>query len=130
MGETARRTIVTMSGRTLSFVGDEEDAYFRGLEAFHNGSPQFETFIRGNLHPASICLDVGANIGLTAALLAVNCPNGRVYALEASPRNARYLRQNIAHNRLDNCAVIETAVGIAAARWHLWSPTSARARTC
>ena len=111
MGTTALRTIVTRSGRTLTFVGDEADGYFRGLEAFHNGTPQFENFIRLNLAPDATCLDVGANIGLTAALLATYCPNGRVFAVEASPKNARFLRENIERNCLDNCVVIETAVG-------------------
>src|ERR1700730_18415783 len=103
MDDTALRTIVTMNGRTLTFVGDDADAYFRGLEAFHNGSPQLESYIRANVSPDANCLDVGANIGLTAALLASYCPSGRVYAFDASPKNARYLRENLARNRLDNC---------------------------
>lgn len=111
MGNSALRTIVTMSGRTLTFAGDEEDAYFRGLEAFHNNSPEFESFIRLHLGPGAHCLDVGANIGLTAALLATYCPNGRVYAFEASPKNARYLRENMTRNGLHNCVVLETAIG-------------------
>jgi FkbM family methyltransferase len=111
MGKTAQRSIVTLSGRLLTFVGDEQDAYFNGLEAFYNQSQSFEKFIRGNLRAAANCLDVGANVGLTAALLATCCPEGRVFAIEASPKNARYLRENIARNGLGNCVVIETAVG-------------------
>ena len=49
------------------------------------------------------CVDVGANIGTTVipAALAVG-PTGRVWALEAHPRIARFLAENLALNQLTN----------------------------
>lgn len=111
MQETPPCTIVTRTGRTLVFVGDPSDTYFQGLAAFHNGSPQFEAFVAHNLPPDCMCIDVGANIGLTAVLLAHYCPRGHVYAIEASPRNAAYLRRNLALNGIENCTVVEAAIG-------------------
>lgn len=55
------------------------------------------------LRPGDTCVDVGANIGTTVipAAMAVG-PAGRVWALEAHPRIARFLAENIALNHLAN----------------------------
>jgi FkbM family methyltransferase len=111
MGNPALRTIVTMSGRTLAFAGDEGDAGNREVDPLRGSASEFEGFIRLHLDPGANCIDVGADIGVTAALLATYCPNGRVFAFEASPRRAQRLRENIARNGLGNCAVSETAIG-------------------
>jgi FkbM family methyltransferase len=111
MAQTVLRSVATLDGCVLTFEGDDGDSYFRNIEAFHLGSPQLEHYLRSNVRPDATCLDVGANIGLTAALLSHHCPAGRVIAFEASPRNTRHLRANIARNHLSNCRVIETAIG-------------------
>jgi FkbM family methyltransferase len=54
----------------------------------------------------AICLDVGANIGLTAILLSLLCPRGHVYAFEALPKNAGFLAENLRINGIENCTVI------------------------
>ncbi len=105
------RHVLTVAGREITLVGDAEDTYFRSLPAFHASSPQLESYARSNLGAASVCLDVGANIGLTAILLSLVCPQGKVFAFEASPRNARYLRENLRRNGIENCVAIESAVG-------------------
>jgi FkbM family methyltransferase len=112
MTSTTRvRTVLRVAGRDIAFMGDEGDSYFNGLGAFQAGSTQFEGYVRKNLARNAVSLDIGANIGLTAILLALCCPDGEVYAIEASPRNARNLRENLRHNDIRNCFVVETAVG-------------------
>lgn len=111
MSEFTQRAVMTIDGRKLLFEGDPADAYFQGLEAFHANSPEFEGYLAQHVGPDSVCIDVGANIGLTTLLMAHYCSAGHVYAFEASPRNAGYLRRNLALNGMANCTVIETAVG-------------------
>jgi FkbM family methyltransferase len=111
MASRIEPVVLTIAGRSIRFRGDPNDDYFKGLPAFHAGAGRFEHYVRGNLRRNSICLDVGANIGLTAILMALYCTDGRVYALEASPTNARFLRENVSLNGIANCTVIETAVG-------------------
>jgi FkbM family methyltransferase len=102
---------LTIAGRAIRFRGNPSDAYFRGLPAFHAHAPRLEQYVRANLPRNAVCLDVGANIGLTAILLSLHCPQGRVYAFEASPTNVRFLRENLSLNNIGNCVVLDTAVG-------------------
>jgi FkbM family methyltransferase len=43
--------------------------------------------------PHWVVIDVGANIGYTAAFFATLCPNGRIYAFEPGPECAPYLAE-------------------------------------
>jgi FkbM family methyltransferase len=112
MGAAAEASIdLTLAGRTLRFAGDPRDSYFQSLESFHAAAPRLEHYLRRHIREDAVCLDIGANIGLTSMLLATFCPRGRVYAFEASPKNARYLRRNLELNGIDTCVVVEAAVG-------------------
>ena len=83
-------------GRTIYFRGAWEAPVAR----------RFLSMIR----PGDRVLDIGANIG-QYTLLASSAvgPEGRVYAVEASPSMAQRLRTNIAVNQLSNVSVIEAA---------------------
>jgi FkbM family methyltransferase len=56
-------------------------------------------------------VDIGAHVGLFSIRAASRWPQARVVAVEASPRSARYLRENVARNRLATIAVVEAACG-------------------
>jgi len=47
------------------------------------------------VRPDSICIDVGANLGITAIVLAQLARNGRVVAIEADDRTYGFLRRNV-----------------------------------
>jgi hypothetical protein len=102
---------VRLAGRDLEFEGDEGDVYFENITVLAQGcgERQLSRFATRHLHAASICLDIGANIGLTTATLALACPKGHVYAFEPSPKKAMCLRRNLAANGLSNATVIECA---------------------
>lgn len=102
---------LTLAGRAIKFTGDPKDAYFQSLATFHAVAPQLENYLSTHLRPDAVCLDIGANIGLTAVLLALHSPEGRTFAFEASPKNARYLQRNLELNGITTCVVIEAAVG-------------------
>jgi len=55
-------------------------------------------------------LDIGANVGVTALVLA-QIPGARVTSYEPDPENCALLRGNIERNGLTNIAVREAAVG-------------------
>ncbi len=64
------------------------------------------------LPPAPAILDVGANIGLTALILAAIRPAARIAAFEPIAQNASLLERNLRENNLaDRCTVVRAAVG-------------------
>lgn len=62
------------------------------------------------LRPDSVCLDIGANIGLTTGLMAQLCPDGAIFAFEPSPRNFHHLTATIARNGLARCHPVNLAL--------------------
>lgn len=60
--------------------------------------------------PNSIVFDLGANVGYYTLLAAKLAHRGQVVAFEPEPRNAAFLRANIAANRYRNITVRELAV--------------------
>lgn len=107
---------LTIARKTVRFTGDPQDPYFQNLGGFLHDLPHIEAFVRKHLPGDAICLDVGANIGLTAILLSLLCPDGHVYAFEALPKNQELLRTNLRLNGIGNCTVIASAVGADAGR--------------
>lgn len=93
------------------FYGESNDAYFIDLPTFNTDNFHLEAFLAQNQTKAFNCLDVGANIGLTAVLMAHYNPNGNVYAFEPGPLNFKNLSRNILENPLSNLYAIEKAVG-------------------
>lgn len=58
------------------------------------------------LKPGSVFIDVGAHVGYFSALAArIVGENGRVYAFEAIPENAKMIRKNAQINRFENVRV-------------------------
>jgi FkbM family methyltransferase len=56
------------------------------------------------VQPDSVCLDIGANIGVVTVFLARHCPAGSVHAFEPGATTFGYLATNIAANHLTNVA--------------------------
>ena len=57
--------------------------------------PELCRFIRQNVRPGDVCLDIGANIGAISRVMAERVgPTGRVHALEPSPQVLQYLQRN------------------------------------
>jgi FkbM family methyltransferase len=71
-----------------------------------------EAFVARTLRPGETYVDVGANIGLLALRAAsIVGAGGRVVAVEAHPRTASFLRENVALNGFGNVEVESCAVG-------------------
>lgn len=71
-----------------------------------------------------VFLDVGANIGFWSLYLARHFVQSRIIAIEANPKTAELLRQNIARNTYPNVEVVETGVGPEAGQFELYLNTT------
>lgn len=112
MDDEARR--VTLVGREWRVAGDPADTYFQDAAQHARGMAEIEAVARAVLtDPGGVALDIGANIGLSAIVLAALLPAGRVLAAEPSPRTVRALRETLALNGLTGRVAVE-ATAIAA----------------
>ncbi|TAJ49632.1 MAG: FkbM family methyltransferase [Chitinophagaceae bacterium] len=71
---------------------------------------EFRCFMR-LLPPRGIVLDIGANIGVMSAVLALKFPRSEVVAFEPVPLTADVLRKVTAHFGLTNVQIFQTALG-------------------
>jgi FkbM family methyltransferase len=108
-GRTMSKTI-TIDGRDLIVYGPSGDAYFDNLNIDHTNDFLVHISKHHLLEDATI-FDVGANIGVTAALLATASPRGRLFAFEPGARTYPYLLATIEANKLANCHTEQIGLG-------------------
>lgn len=78
---------------------------FRGCH-----EPEIVNLIRHRVRPGDVCLDIGANVGSHALVMARAVgPGGRVIAVEPHPVVCRRLLENLALNRMEQVTVIQAA---------------------
>jgi FkbM family methyltransferase len=96
-------------GEPLVLRGSASDMSVIGGIEFTGGSyePHVIQLLAKVLAPDSICLDIGANIGVIALVMARIARSGRVYAFEPGATNYQYLVENAAANGLDNVVAIK-----------------------
>ncbi|MEM6763381.1 MAG: FkbM family methyltransferase [Bacteroidota bacterium] len=63
------------------------------------------------LKEKDIVLDIGANIGVMASLLAKTCHKGHVFAFEPVPENVKTIHKMLDHFKLGNVTVMPIALG-------------------
>lgn len=112
-GDGAARK-VTIAGRRWRIAGDPDDTYFRDAARHAKGMAEIHAIAAAILPPDGVAMDIGANIGLSALVLAALLPKGRVVAAEPAPRTVRALRETLALNGLQGRVAVE-AVAVAAA---------------
>lgn len=71
---------------------------------------EFRYFMR-LLPPTGVILDIGANIGVMTAVLALKFPQSEVIAVEPVPLNADILRKGKVFFGLTNVQILQTALG-------------------
>jgi FkbM family methyltransferase len=83
-----------------------------GSIAFGNLETAVQEAMVRHLGPGGVFYDIGANLGFFSLIGAhlVGVDQGKVYAFEAAPDNARAIRKNTELNRLSNVTVIDKAV--------------------
>lgn len=96
-----------------------------GRSAFFFGDldPKVTALARHCLNPGDCALDIGANLGIVATLMAQYVgPTGRVHAFEPAPRMIGYLRQTLAANPHLPLRLHEYALGSESAMLELAIP--------
>jgi FkbM family methyltransferase len=109
-GLTTEDVIVRARDASVFLVPSLSDSV--GFHLFIDGvyEPTEIGWVLGRLAPGDVFVDVGANIGVfTVAASNRVGPDGRVVAVEASPRVAAYLAHNIARNALTNVTICQVA---------------------
>lgn len=87
----------------------DSDFYFRDDVREHM-EPEFQCIANTIISADSICVDIGANIGIKTFVMAKSAKDGCVLAVEAGPTVLETLRLNITNNKLDNVVVVNAAV--------------------
>lgn len=108
----AMEAVLSVDGRPCTFSCEPDDPWlkiWRDL-GFYGAKRDIVPY-RLAIRPEAICLDIGANIGLTAAVMGNLCPLGRVYCFEPVAKNFVHLRRTIELNNLVGCEAIRAAVG-------------------
>ena len=101
---------VPLGGRRRTIHAPAGDYAFSRYRSDRGFRP-FQRLCRVVLDPDSVCLDVGANIGLTALMMADVATQGRIYAIEAAPRNVAALRRNVSEQGASVIRAVHCAVG-------------------
>jgi FkbM family methyltransferase len=94
-----------------------------GWTCFEYGTwePHVEKAIRANLLPGQNALDIGANIGYFAAVMAqVVGNNGRICAFEPVPSTVEQLRMTVTSNGFNHVEIMPIAVGAAESTTTIW----------
>ena len=113
-----------IAGRSITLFGRPGDPYFDAVGGHPN---DFLYRVAGLLPPAPIIFDIGANIGVTAAMFSAIRPAATVHCFEPSPSALPSLHSTVEHNRL-NCTIHELALGASQGELAFMdNPTSASA---
>lgn len=103
-----KETRLDLRGGTVVTAPANEPLLFLFREIWVDGA--YDEALASSAGLATI-VDIGAHVGLFSIRAASRWPLARVVAVEASPRSARYLRANVARNRLAAITVVEAACG-------------------
>jgi len=112
--ERSPAATINVAGRRLKLIGTHSE-YMRGLKSWRGLRPwradksAIATVVK-ELPRGSLCLDVGAYVGVSAITIGVSRPDCRVVAIAPMPAVQRRLRQNLAANAITNIELVEAAV--------------------
>ena len=104
------KTII-LGGSPAHIYGKSGDYYFDNLEYV---APTFwfiHRLVLEHVRDGEICIDVGANIGLTAILMSRLLPRSKVFAIEPGITASRLLERNVTANDAANVVPVRLALG-------------------
>ncbi|CAI8750420.1 FkbM family methyltransferase [Bacillus sp. IT-79MI2] len=97
--------------KSFVFYGNEHDkSIFQAVKEHGYYEVHIMNHLKKIIKPNSICLDIGANIGLTSLALSYLAKDGLIYSFEPSDINFSYLMQTIKENQLKNIFPINLGV--------------------
>lgn len=106
-----KKPVVIPVGRNRSFKV-VCDSKFSSM-VLYNVLPDWDemNFLLRFLRPEDAFIDIGANVGFYTILASTIVIETPILAIEANPRNASVLREQIALNNVGNIRMLETALG-------------------
>ena len=96
---------VRIGEETYSVVSDDDYLRQLGQEFEPLSVALYSTLIR----TGDVCIDVGANIGVTSILFGQL--GSRVIGFEPSPTTFRFLQRNVERSRLNNIEIVNAGLG-------------------
>jgi FkbM family methyltransferase len=92
--------------------GNENDVSILLAIEFCNNyyEPHIMNLLKKIIRSDSLCIDIGANIGIISLVLGHLSPGGKVYSFEPSMENHSYLMQNIKQSGLCNIEPIKLGI--------------------
>jgi FkbM family methyltransferase len=95
----------------ISITGDARDTSVMSmLTSTRTYEPHVVSLLQSVLTPASVVLDIGANIGVHTLVASTLAREGRVFAFEPSTHHLEYLARNVAANGATNVVIERVAV--------------------
>lgn len=104
---------ITVHGRACRISGDPDDIYFHNILHAVPTLDRLGAVARAVLPEDGVVADIGANIGLSALVMAPCVPRGRIHAFEPVPVAFAFLEANAAADPLANIEPIPRALGAA-----------------
>jgi FkbM family methyltransferase len=104
-----KKTVVLDGNKFVLYGLPGDDQYFANINDDHE--PEFFTVCRRFVVEDSVCIDIGANIGVKTLQLSRHANRGRVIAVEAGKRISECLLANVEANGLKNVDVLNAAIG-------------------
>ena len=107
MPESLATRRISIGGVARDVAGFADDSFFEHAAVHAAGLIELAAVAAAVLPPDGVVLDVGANIGLSVLAWAPLVPQGRIVAVEPSPRTARALARTVALNGLGGQVAVE-----------------------
>ena len=105
-------TQVDVAGLQVTLSGRKTDAYFTHIENQVRENHFFALAAKHMAAPAGAAVDIGANIGFTAALFGRARPNDALFVIEPSPTAFADLKRNVSLNGLTNTHCFQMGLGL------------------
>ena len=90
------------AGRPARAFGLPDGDFVRGKTPMTKREIRVQVAAEMNLPPDAVVLDIGAGTGSVSVECALQCPSGRVFAVEREPEALRLIEENIRHFHLLN----------------------------
>jgi FkbM family methyltransferase len=100
------------SGKNFSMCSNGKDTivndiYWNGLNSFEQGT--FRYFLKLILISRKF-FDIGANTGLYSIIASIENPNAEIFSFEPNPDIFKFLKENVASNRINNIDIEQSAL--------------------
>ena len=102
-------------GEDFKVFGHIGDVYFDGFEGHAQQNDFLEIVLRSYTESNSVCIDVGANSGLTAFLMDRLVPHSHILCIEPGPTIYRCLVETLKSNALFDVDAMNVCVGASSA---------------